>query len=164
MDWPAALIAGLALPAVATAIGLVWRSRTGRLRVATRTDAASAAPGDVGAVRSGRTAAALALDLRETELGEAATLVQFSTEFCSRCPATARGLRAIADDFAGVRHVEVDLTRRADLADRFAVRETPTTLILAADGTLSARIGGVPRTGAVRSHLETLTGSSHVAS
>ncbi len=78
-------------------------------------------------------------------LGAAATLVQFSTAYCSRCPSTARQLAAIAADYAGVRHVEVDLTGRPDLADRFHVLQTPTTLILDARGAATARIGGVPR-------------------
>ena len=43
-----------------------------------------------------------------------------------------------------MRHVEVDLTQRADLADRFRVTQTPTTLLLDADGTVRARIGGAP--------------------
>jgi thiol-disulfide isomerase/thioredoxin len=164
MDWPAALIAGLALPAVATAIGLAWRSRTGRVRVIATADAAAAPTIDADARRSERAAAAAEFGLDEPVLGTAATLVQFSTEFCSRCPATARGLREIARDFAGVRHVEIDLTRRADLADRFDVRQTPTTLILRADGATIARIAGVPRPDAVRAHLETLARRHHVAS
>ncbi|ANJ27445.1 thioredoxin family protein [Agromyces aureus] len=157
MDWQAALIVGLGLPAIATVLGLVWRARTGRVRsaagVRTPTDAASA-----------RSTSAAALGLADADLGDAATLVQFSTEYCSRCPATARQLGEVAASYDGVRHVEIDLTHRADLADRFHVRQTPTTLILRADGTTTARIGGAPRLAAVRTHLETLIGSPHVAS
>jgi thiol-disulfide isomerase/thioredoxin len=167
MDWQAALIAGLGLPAAATAIGLAWRSRTGRVRAVGAPDAATAHPGADGlsaaTSRPARTASAARLDLDARELGRAATLVQFSTEFCSRCPSTARRLDGIAHDYAGVRHVEIDLTSRPDLADRFHVRQTPTTLILDADGTVTARIGGVPRDDAVRAHIENLTGRSHVA-
>ncbi|KQM83865.1 thioredoxin family protein [Agromyces sp. Leaf222] len=152
MDWQAALIVGLGLPAIATVVGLVWRARTGRVR-ATKTDAAAT-----------RSSSAAALGLDDADLGAAATLVQFSTEFCSRCPSTARQLTAVADGYEGVRHIEIDLTHRADLADRFHVRQTPTTLILRADGTTTARIGGVPRLAAVRTHLETITRSPHVAS
>lgn len=152
MDWQSALIVGLGLPALATAVGLAWRARTGRLR-STTTDAASA-----------RSTSAAALGLADADLGAAATLVQFSTEFCSRCPSTARQLASVADRYDGVRHVEIDLTHRADLADRFHVRQTPTTLILRADGTTTARIGGVPRLAEVRTHLETITRSPHVAS
>ncbi len=109
-------------------------------------------------------AIAAALELDADALGDRATLVQFSTEYCSRCPSTARQLTAVVGDYDGVRHVEIDLTHRADLAARFAVLQTPTTLILGADGTPTARIGGVPRLGAVRRHLDTLTGSARVTS
>ncbi|MFF2370348.1 TlpA family protein disulfide reductase [Agromyces sp. NPDC058110] len=169
MDWQAALIAGLGLPAIATVLGLVWKARTGRVRavaappVPARVDRATSSVAETDAAATRRTSAA-ALGLDHDELGADATLVQFSTEFCSRCPATARQLAGIADDYAGVRHVEIDLTHRADLADRFHVRQTPTTLILRADGTTTARIGGVPRPAAVRTELETLIGSPHVAS
>jgi thiol-disulfide isomerase/thioredoxin len=147
MDWPIALIAGLGLLAVSTAIGIAWKASTGRVRAS-----GAEAPG-----------VAAALDLDTDALGDRATLVQFSTEYCSGCRPTARQLSAVAGDYDGVRHVEIDLTHRADLAARFAVLQTPTTLILGADGALTARIGGVPRTAAVRRHLDTLTGRPHVS-
>ncbi|SFR88520.1 Thiol-disulfide isomerase or thioredoxin [Agromyces sp. CF514] len=165
MDWQAALIAGLGLPALATVVGLAWKARTGRVRAVPAS--AGQATGPVvanAAAAAARSSSAAALGLVDADLGADATLVQFSTEYCSRCPATARQLGEIADDYAGVRHVEIDLTHRADLADRFHVRQTPTTLILRADGTTTARIGGVPRLAAVRTQLETLIGSPHVAS
>jgi thiol-disulfide isomerase/thioredoxin len=146
MDWPAALLAAVALPAGAVALGLWWRSRTGRVAAASDDSALD----DLG--------------LAPGALGSSATLVQFSTEYCSRCPSTARQLASIAADYAGVRHVELDLTRRPDLADRFRILQTPTTLILDAGGTASARIGGVPDAHAVRRHLDTLTGRSRVPS
>jgi thiol-disulfide isomerase/thioredoxin len=111
-----------------------------------------------------RAAAARDLDLDAATLGDRATLVQFSTEFCTGCRPTARQLAAVAGEYDGVRHVEIDLTHRADLAARFAVLQTPTTLILGADGAPTARIGGVPRLGAVRHHLDTLTRRTRVPS
>ena len=146
MDWLPALISAVALPAGAAAVGLAWRSRTGRVR-ATSGDPAT---NDLG----------LAAD----SLGTAATLVQFSTAYCSRCPSTARQLAAIAGDYDGVRHVEIDLADRPDLADRFHVLQTPTTLILDAGGAATARIGGVPRAHDVRDRLDNLTGRSRVPS
>ncbi|RZS67645.1 thiol-disulfide isomerase/thioredoxin [Agromyces ramosus] len=146
MDWLPALIAAVALPAGAATIGLAWRARTGRIR-ATRDESATTA-----------------LGLDSDALGTAATLVQFSTAYCSRCPSTARQLAAISADYAGVRHVEVDLTDRPDLADRFHVLQTPTTLILDARGEGTARIGGVPRARDLRDRLDILTGSSHATS
>jgi len=155
MDWPAALIAAVALPAAAAAIGLAWRARAGRVRAvraADRTD------------DDGSTTATASRDLGvATEaFGDSATLVQFSTAYCSRCPATARELASIAHDYVGVRHVEVDLTHRPDIADRFRVLQTPTTLILDARGATTARIAGVPRSNEVRDRLDELTGRTRV--
>lgn len=158
MDWLAALIAGLALPAAAAALGLAWKARTGRLHAAQ----AAGAVGTAGASAGDETV--VALELGRAALGSAATLVQFSTEYCSRCPATARQLTSLAAEYRGVRHVEVDLTHRGDLAERFRVLQTPTTLILDADGVPTARVGGVPRLDAVRDHLDALTGRTRVTS
>ena len=91
-----------------------------------------------------------------------ATLVQFSTEFCSRCPGAARLLAGIAGETPGVGHVEVDLTHRAGLADRFHVTQTPTTLVVDADGIVRVRIGGAPRADVVRAELDQVLGRQHV--
>ncbi|MDQ0574973.1 TlpA family protein disulfide reductase [Agromyces albus] len=156
MDWLAALITGLALPAAATALGFAWKARTGRLHAVRAAGAAGAPSAHDETVES--------LELGRAALGSAATLVQFSTEYCSRCPSTARQLTGLAAEYRGVRHVEVDLTHRGDLAERFNVLQTPTTLILDADGVPTARIGGVPRLDAVRDHLDSLTGRTRVTS
>ena len=98
-----------------------------------------------------------AIDLSElgsaSVLGERATLLQFSTQFCSICPGTARLLKTVAEASDSVTHVEVDLSDRPDLANRFAVLQTPTTLILDADGVPRARIGGAPRRQFLEEHL-----------
>lgn len=77
-------------------------------------------------------------------LGEVATLLQFSTEMCARCPGVHRTLAAIADDHEGVRHLDVDLTHRPDIAKHFHVLQTPTTLVLDRDGVVRTRFGGTP--------------------
>lgn len=147
MDLLPALLIGAALLAVATAAGLAWRAAQGR---ASRGSGERVRAEELG---SGPAAAGF---------GERATLVQFSTEFCSRCPATARLLGAIAADTPGTRHVEVDLTHRADLASRFSITQTPTTLLIDADGAVRARIGGAPRAEVVREQLDDLLGRNHV--
>lgn len=146
MDLVPALVAGIGLPAVAMAIGLLARSRAGRVR---------AVP---GAASPGRAAdVAAALGLARDALGVDVTLVQFSTEFCSRCPGVARSLTAVADGHDGdVRHVEIDLTRDVALADRFDVRQTPTVLVLDAAGRTAGRIAGVPRTAELRALIDDL--------
>lgn len=77
-------------------------------------------------------------------LGEVATLLQFSTEMCARCPGVHRTLSSIADSRAGVRHLDVDLTHRPDIARHFHVLQTPTTLVLDRSGAIRTRFGGTP--------------------
>ena len=77
-------------------------------------------------------------------LGEVATLLQFSTEMCARCPGVHRTLADIADGHDGVRHLDVDLTHRPDIAKHFHVLQTPTTLVLDRDGVVQTRFGGAP--------------------
>ncbi|WP_461514964.1 thioredoxin family protein [Rathayibacter agropyri] len=89
-------------------------------------------------------------------LGSRATLVQFSTDFCTRCPAVRRMLTALAEERPGVAHLDVDLTYRADLAARFGVRQTPTLLLLDAAGVPRSRIGGAPARAVVTAELDRL--------
>ncbi|MGX1799192.1 thioredoxin family protein, partial [Streptomyces albidoflavus] len=65
-----------------------------------------------------------------TELGERATLVQFSTAFCQPCRATRRVLDDVAALVPGVRHVEIDAEAHLDLVRAVGVERTPTVLIL----------------------------------
>ena len=125
----------LALIALATVLGLAWRRGNGR--VTTSVTAANAA------------------DLVPV-LGTGATLLQFSTEVCAPCAATRRILADVAHTTPGIAHVDIDLTARPDLASRFAILQTPTTLVLDRSGTVRARIGGAPRRDAVIAHLDTL--------
>ena len=93
-------------------------------------------------------------------LGEVATLLQFSTELCARCPGVHRTLSAVADAHPGVRHLNVDLTHRPDIAKHFHVLQTPTTLILDRDGAVQTRFGGAPSREVLELELARLTGES----
>lgn len=92
----------------------------------------------------------------ETRFGSRATLVQFSTQFCSKCPGTARLLAGEADTLDGVVHVDVDLTDKTELARRFNVLQTPTILVVDGEGELRARITGAPNLGVIRDELQNL--------
>lgn len=92
-------------------------------------------------------------------LGTRATLVQFSTEFCARCPQVRRMLGSVAAERTGVVHAEVDLTSRADLAARYKVLSTPTTFIVDPDGRIRSRFTGAPTRAAV---LAALDGADHL--
>ncbi|MGX1585404.1 thioredoxin family protein [Microbacterium sp. NPDC055502] len=80
-----------------------------------------------------------------TPLGQRATLVQFSTELCAKCPQVRRLLGSYAAEQDGLRHVEIDLTTRPDLASRYRVLQTPTTLVVDGSGEVVARFHGVPQ-------------------
>nr|WP_249776819.1 thioredoxin family protein [Leifsonia sp. C5G2] len=124
---------------------MIWRATTGRAREVRRTEVVQAA--EVGV----------------EPFGGRATLLQFSTAFCAPCRSTARVLDGVADDLDGVRHVEVDLTHRPELADRFHILQTPTTLVLDGSGAVRARIGGAARSDDVRTTLHRILGSDHVS-
>ncbi len=79
------------------------------------------------------------------ELGERATLVQFSSAFCAPCRATRRVLGQVAGMVEGVAHVEIDAEAHLDLVRRLEVRRTPTVLVLDAGGRVVRRAAGLPR-------------------
>lgn len=79
------------------------------------------------------------------ELGEKATLLQFSTAFCAPCRATRRVLDDIAAVVPGVVHVELDAELHLELVRELGILRTPTTLILDPDGREITRASGAPR-------------------
>lgn len=90
-------------------------------------------------------------------LGERATLLQFSTEMCARCPGVHRTLEAIAQAQPGVVHFDVDLTERPDIAQHFHILQTPTTFILDRQGVIQTRFGGAPSRHVVELELARVT-------
>lgn len=81
----------------------------------------------------------------DAELGERATLLQFSSAFCAPCRATRRTLSEVAEIVPGVVHLEVDAEHHLELVRRLGVLRTPTTLVLDAAGREVARAAGAPR-------------------
>jgi thiol-disulfide isomerase/thioredoxin len=114
--------------ALASAYGVLNRRRSGRVRVRGRD----------GGKRLG------AAELGE-DLGERATLVQFSSAFCAPCRATRRVLGEVSEVVPGVRHVEIDAESRLGLVRELEILKTPTVLVLDADGRIVRRATGQPR-------------------
>ncbi|MFG2084941.1 thioredoxin family protein [Spirillospora sp. NPDC048824] len=79
------------------------------------------------------------------DLGEKATLLQFSSAFCAPCRATRRVLGEVAGMVDGVAHVELDAEAHLDLVRRLNVIRTPTVLILDDAGRIVRRAAGAPR-------------------
>ncbi|MFT8637977.1 MAG: thioredoxin family protein [Pseudoclavibacter sp.] len=93
------------------------------------------------------------------EFAPGATLVQFSTEFCTTCPGTRRFLRQLTAGHPGVAYLDVDLTRDGELARRLHILQTPTVFLLGAGGRLVTRFGGAPKPVEVRSALAGVLGT-----
>jgi thiol-disulfide isomerase/thioredoxin len=113
--------------AAATLAGVALRRRAGVPREV-RGDVQRMTPGDLGA-----------------ELGERATLVQFSSAFCQPCRATRRILAEVADMVPGTAHVEIDAESRLELVRSLNILRTPTVLILDRSGYVVKRASGQPR-------------------
>lgn len=79
------------------------------------------------------------------ELGERATLLQFSSAFCQPCRATRRTLGEVAAMVEGVAHVEIDAEDHLALVRELEVVRTPTVLVLDAAGAIVRRASGQPR-------------------
>jgi thiol-disulfide isomerase/thioredoxin len=131
---------------VALGLGLGRLASDGRFRGTHRVRGV-----DTGAELPGRPAPSSLLDGTSYagQLGERATLLQFSSAFCAPCRATRRVLEDVADLVPGVAHVEVDAEANLDLVRRLGVLRTPTTLVLDAAGREISRAAGAPTTQAV---------------
>ena len=129
--------------AAASAAGSVMRWRQGRFRARNSTSGISR----TGAADSRHAAADTVLTATDlgAPLGERATLVQFSTEFCTYCGPTRELLAEVARARDGVAFVEIDAGQRLDLARRLNVFSTPTVLVLTAAGSIAQRASGQPR-------------------
>jgi thiol-disulfide isomerase/thioredoxin len=92
----------------------------------------------------------------EDQLGERATLLQFSSAFCAPCRATRRILHDVAAATEGVRHLEVDAEHHLDLVRRVGILRTPTTLVLDPAGRELVRAAGAPTRQQVQSALAQL--------
>ncbi|QIJ66392.1 thioredoxin family protein [Streptomyces sp. JB150] len=117
-----------AVLAAASACAVLRRRRNGRVRVRVRDEGQRLDAAELGA-----------------ELGERATLVQFSSAFCAPCRATRRILGEVAGLVPGVSHVEIDAESRLGLVRRLGILRTPTVLVLDADGRIVRRATGQPR-------------------
>ncbi|MEV0209127.1 MULTISPECIES: TlpA family protein disulfide reductase [unclassified Streptomyces] len=122
------LVVCVAVLVAASAYGVLHRRRSGRVRVRGRDDGKRLGPVELGG-----------------ELGERATLVQFSSAFCAPCRATRRVLTEVAGLVPGVTHVEIDAEDHLDLVRALDILKTPTVLVLDADGRVVRRATGQPR-------------------
>ena len=80
-----------------------------------------------------------------TSLGDRATVVQFSTTFCSSCRAAKVLISDVVSKRSDVKYVEIDAESNLELVRRLDIRSTPTTLFLDKKGFEIARAVGAPK-------------------
>lgn len=85
------------------------------------------------------------VDLPDDVFGGVGTLLLFSSDHDIRTPAILSMLEEAAAEHPGVRIARVDLSRRGDLAGRYAVTLTPTVFVLDGEGRLRFRLKGAAR-------------------
>jgi thiol-disulfide isomerase/thioredoxin len=137
----------LGLLALATIGGLIWKARTGTAKKVAKGEVIDLK--EIGAVKDGKPV---------IKFGERVTFLQFSSEVCSQCVQTARLFHELEDQHDDVLHIEVDITHRLDLANKFNILQTPTTLVLDKDGVITSRIGGAAKPQTIQDQL----GSFHI--
>ena len=143
MDNRLAIIGLLIL--VVLAAGFWWKTTTGKAKLVRSGELVDL--GKLKATKSGKPV---------TSFGKTATLLQFSTEVCSVCESTSRMYQELEKSIPGLKHLEVDISNRLDLAAHFNIMQTPTTLILDKSGMVRARIGGAPRENVMQAELRKL--------
>jgi len=87
------------------------------------------------------------------QLGERATLLQFSSAFCAPCRATRRVLGEVTGLVDGVAHVEIDAEHHLEATRTLGILRTPTTIVLDAAGAEVTRATGAPTRDQVLSAL-----------
>jgi thiol-disulfide isomerase/thioredoxin len=85
----------------------------------------------------------------ESELGKKygkrATVVIFSTTFCSECRAAKALISDVASTLSDISYIEIDAESNLELVRKVDIRSTPTTIFLDKAGFEIARATGAPK-------------------
>ena len=88
-----------------------------------------------------------------TELGSRATMVQFSSAFCTPCRATKVLLEDMVKTMPDVRYAHIDAESHLELVGKLDIRSTPTTLFLNGAGVEVGRAMGTPKRAQVQAAI-----------
>jgi thiol-disulfide isomerase/thioredoxin len=80
-----------------------------------------------------------------SDYGDRATIVQFSTTFCSSCRAAKALIKDVVKDQSDIKYLEIDAESNLELVRRVDIKSTPTTLFLDRAGFEIARATGAPK-------------------
>jgi thiol-disulfide isomerase/thioredoxin len=147
------LVIVVAALVLALGFGLYRAATDGRFR-GTKAVLGASVPTESSSSSSPVTWDAVTAALPSAEMGERATLLQFSSAFCAPCRVTRQVLTDVAGLVPGVVHLEVDAEHHLELVRELGIMRTPTTLILDATGAEATRAMGAPRREAVLATLD----------
>ena len=88
-----------------------------------------------------------------TELGSRATMVQFSSAFCTPCRATKVLLEDMVKSMPDVHYAHIDAESHLELVRKLDIRSTPTTLFLNGAGVEVGRAMGTPKRAQVQAAI-----------
>jgi thiol-disulfide isomerase/thioredoxin len=114
--------------ALSTAYGFWWKGNQGAIRTK------KAVPGH-----------RLSAEILGEALGTRATMVQFSSAFCTPCRATHSLLSQMVASMKDVKHIQVDAESHLELVRELDIRSTPTTLFVNSQGIEVGRAAGTPK-------------------
>ncbi len=77
--------------------------------------------------------------------GSRATILQFSTTFCTQCRAAKSLISDVIKNQSDISYIEIDAESNLELVRRVGIKSTPTTLFLDKDGFEIARATGAPK-------------------
>ena len=114
--------------AIASGYGLWYRQSRGKVKRSSRGDSRALTSAVIG-----------------QELGTRASLLQFSSAFCTPCRATRVLITDVIEGLEGVAHIDIDAESHLELVRKLDIRSTPTTLFLDRNGIEKGRAIGAPK-------------------
>ena len=114
--------------AIASGYGLWYRQSRGKVKRSSRVDRGALTSAVIG-----------------QELGTRASLLQFSSAFCTPCRATRVLITDVIEGLEGVAHIDIDAESHLELVRKLDIRSTPTTLFLDRNGIEKGRAIGAPK-------------------
>ena len=136
--------------ALASLFGFYWRSQQGKLKVANKTKNPalnSVSNEELSKIVRAKSSFMVNSDLNEKhqlQLGKSATLLQFSTAFCTPCKATAQIISHLVEGMDDVVYIQVASEENLKLVEKFDIKTTPTVLFFNRDGIEVGRAAGIP--------------------
>lgn len=87
------------------------------------------------------------------DLSSEATILLFSTEYCSICPAVKRQIEGYIGDRSSISLHQIDAVEKIEVARKLHVKSSPTTIFFDSKGNELGRIIGAPKSNQLKETL-----------